>query len=421
MVRKNNWIGKLNQMGRRRFLDTLSSLGVSATTLQYISQDDINDLTSDPKNEVPYVEQFKHTNPKEVRKGNPPKREPIYQTISRDRWIEVESAHNAAKKLREKLERDENIKSNLIQVGVTTVNDGHQKKKAVEVSYVNYERNIEQEEEKELHTPDISKKDLSDKVPGQLTGTARDEENENWTISEIPTVIKESNQKEAAGCERYYYDGSYDRIPGGSVYEVGGGSCTFGTPAYNVDSSERQMVTAGHCLDGHTYEDIYQPDNDGESDGTVYKYRDIGNDPFGVDYGLIRPPDSTDGSDQYRYLLADDNGEYKDNLYIEGSLSWSTIKYQEGKDYEIKQQGGRTGTTTGKIKSAYENDGNWYFRTTADAYSGDSGGPFYHVNDDNSVVIAGIFARYESSDTCPGDESWGTAMEKIEDSYNLVV
>jgi hypothetical protein len=40
-------------MGRRRFVKSLTALGVSATTIASLSQDALADVTSDPTEEVP--------------------------------------------------------------------------------------------------------------------------------------------------------------------------------------------------------------------------------------------------------------------------------------------------------------------------------------------------------------------------------
>ena len=74
---------KLERMGRRRFIENLAGIGVSATTLQYLEQDELSDVTHDPEDEMPYVAALLNSGRED---DGSVQREPVYETISREEW-----------------------------------------------------------------------------------------------------------------------------------------------------------------------------------------------------------------------------------------------------------------------------------------------------------------------------------------------
>lgn len=72
-------MNKLQRMCRRRFLEKLSLMGVSATTLNFITQESLAETTGDPEKEIPYVAYYHVTNDG----SGEPQREPIYVTTVR--------------------------------------------------------------------------------------------------------------------------------------------------------------------------------------------------------------------------------------------------------------------------------------------------------------------------------------------------
>lgn len=403
---------KLDRMGRRRFLNTLAGLGISATTLNYLSQEVLADLAVDWKEEVPYVERLRHSNPEEVRSGSPPKREPIFATIPREKWVQVESAHDAAARV-ERIIKSKGLGNKFIEAGVTTVISGNHAKKAVLVNYVEWKDNTGK-----IETPEITYDELNDILPATIAGSIADE-----VVEDIPVVLRQETRVTEATCKKYWYDSDFDHdIPAGCKFESNSYCvpCTLGTPAYNNGTDERNMVTAAHCIDDNVSK-LYQPSCDLHVDGYVEDYLIENN----ADFGIIHPPTSHEGWELYKYRLADDDGTFKDNRYIEGRLNWSTIKYHEGDtSYVIKRQGIRTGTTSGYITSTNTNNGHPAFWTNCETYDGNSGGPYYKEYESSgtySVYIAGIHAWGAGGDSCPRDKGGGNAMEHIEDVLNITV
>jgi len=129
---------KLHRLGRRRFLTTLGTFGLSATTLKHITPEVINSLNVDLEEKVPYVAAYRHTNHEEVLKGAKPEREPVWETVPRDHWTRVETAHDGRDRI--------HTESNLIAPGVTT-ND----QKVVQVDYTTWIKDDGSEK-----SPDIS-------------------------------------------------------------------------------------------------------------------------------------------------------------------------------------------------------------------------------------------------------------------------
>lgn len=104
---KKNSTRRLNRMGRRRFYETLSKLGVSTAALPFISKDTLGNLTDDPENEVPRVFSLDHTNHQKVAKGEePPDREPVTFTISRDEWARIEGRKSVAHQLKQEFSQE---------------------------------------------------------------------------------------------------------------------------------------------------------------------------------------------------------------------------------------------------------------------------------------------------------------------------
>lgn len=199
-------------MGRRRFMKTLSAIGVSGTTLNYLSQDALAELTDDPKEEVPRLLAFEHTNQEELQQGAKegrsvkPTREPQFYTIPRDKWVTVETAHSAAEKIRgriSKLGDSKEIPSSLenrIAVGVSTVND--EKVVQVYIKYPSWAQASRSSSKRELNR-------LRGLLPNSTSGTVGEGTNRE-TVTNIPVLIDQTVVSELA-----FYEDEYRPIPGG--------------------------------------------------------------------------------------------------------------------------------------------------------------------------------------------------------------
>lgn len=397
---------KLSQMGRRRFLNTLTTLGVSGTAVAYMSQDTLAELTDDPTEEVPRLSTVEHVNHEAVvKEGAPPEREPNYYTISRDEWAVVESAHDAKDKVNRLLSSIPGTDG--VTAGVTTITNNQSSEEAVVVK-----RTITKKRDGQTVSPTISEQKLRDELPASVSGTAGDGATA-VTIEDIPVIVETETLS-----QRAYYDYNYRPVPGGPQIDddnTDGWEGTGGTPAYNNDAGKYDLVTAGHILSGSDGDRIHQPDFALDDSNYIgprrdNKYNDPGTADPAFDAGVI------DLDPDEKYQLADDDGTYRDR-HIVGIVAEDEIRDNKGNtSYELHKQGNKTGINKGSITEVYDVS----YDTNADDGNGDSGGPHYkEVWDDNymfyKVYIAGI--HYAGT----GSSSRATMMDEIETRYSLSV
>lgn len=398
-------------MGRRRFLHSLSSLGLSATTLSYITPDILNRLGLDLNEEVPYIARYRHINSEEIREhGDAPNREAVWDSVPRDKWILVKAAHDGRGRVEQTVRK--HTDSDLIMPKVTTRVTGGHRSKSIPVDYVT---NVDSDGAS--REPDITFEELQDILPETETGEAGGEK-----VEGIPVVPRKRTEHEGSSCKKFYYNSNYaHEIPGGCKADVGCGAFTLGTPAFNDSSGDRNMLSAGHAIAKDTV--TRQPScTQGHVDGARDQYYTGGCN----DYGNYTPPHGHNGWDIYKYRLAEDDGTFKDDHLINGIVTWDQLTMYEGDTSKtLLKQGARTGTTSGYVKSAYKCNGHKRIDTSCDAYSRDSGGPIYEkvydsTGDQYLIYIAAIFTHY-LGDSCPGYEARGNAMEYIEDQLNVTV
>ena len=394
-------------MGRRRFLNTLSGLGMSATALSYVTKGAALETTSDITEEIPYVKLLRHTNPKEVKKGAIPEREPIWDTISRPKWIRVEAAHDGAKKVNDML--NQKFSSSQIVAAVTSRN-GDPYQKEISVKYTTIEH-----ADGTVSSPPASFPEVENILPSTVSGQAGEGQDAE-IIETIPVTITRRRKVKESCPGGVYNEDQGDNIPGGTRIGDSGSAGTTGTAATR-DDGLNVMVSCGHTINvssGH----LHQPgDFKSDEDLNVVLYKN--SDPD--DHGYTKAYDS----EHFYRELASDSGGWK-ATDVKGIVTWDTIKNKEGDtSYEVRKQGNRTGTTKGHIFNTIEySDGAKEFWTSSDSGEGDSGGPHYRriqFNDMDETYIVGIHAWGDGSDSCPTPESGGNPMEYIENEWNLTV
>lgn len=398
---------KLNRMGRRRFLSTLSGLGVSATALSYITKDALAKTTSDVTEEVPYVKLLRHTNHEEVKRGAVPQREPVWDTIPRSKWVRVESAHDGARKIDEMLDR--RFSSGRIAVGVTSRN-GDTYQKEISVKYTTVEH-----ADGTTSSPPVSFSEVENVLPDTVSGQAGEGQNAE-TVQGIPVTISRQRKVEQSCTGNVYNEDQGSEIPGGTRIGDSGSNGTAGVAATRDQDGVNVMVSCGHVLDNSSH--FHQPgDQKSDEDLDVVTYDNSDSN----DNGYAQAYDS----ETFIRELASDSGGTKDAT-VKGVISWETIKYNEGDStYEVKKQGNRTGTTSGHIVETVEKaSGERNLWTSADCGKGDSGGPIFRrvqQSGTDEIYMVAIQAWGRGSDSCPLPESGGNSMEYIEDHLALTV
>lgn len=375
---------KVSQMGRRRFVQFISGLGVSAVSLSHFSKEAVAEVSSDPTNEIPILKKIKVVNPEQYADGLPNKpleTEEILTTVPRDKWTQVETAHQAAKDLQRKIEDRYGH-----PVAATSVRTDRNSGKEIAVK-VGKASSV---------TPAKLEEDLPDQITGQKTISGKLEETEGINIvfeqSDFEPTVDDFNNR-------------YRPVPGGAGarsyptrYSPNYAPFTTCMPVYQ--GSSRYMLTAGHVFDdgrtrrphtyqwrrgvggnyfGYEHDYIYQT-------GTVAPRRDA---------GLIDPDVSLTAQ------MAEDGGGYR--LPIGSILSWDYVRIQEGnRGFVVTKQGQSSGTQTGYIEDVDPT----YYRlfTTAYGEGGDSGGPIYQVEDSPGVanMIGLVTARQLSTSNTLG-------------------
>lgn len=394
----------LRKTGRRNFVKTLAGIGISGSSLRYLTKDRLLKLTDHPDDEVPVLARLEISDDRDptVRgrpDERPPEREPVYRTVPRDEWVRVEAAHRANQRIAAMLDRLPGAAR--VYSVVTTRSDTTGDRKAVEVRYptlttrrhdgvgATIEPNV---------ALDAVRRHIPDAVDGTV-GSGRHEE----TVEDIPVYLEREELEEQA-----YYDEEYDPIPGGcqfkrSMYEYGG--CTLGTLAFDHDTFRYVMATAGHCIDDSMNDTMYQPGGWGTGFGqpheVLYDYQTN-------DAGTI---DLRHTNRAKRYGIAAQGGGT--DFDVEGVIPASELKHREGDaGWLVNQQGRTSGRDTGWIEGVSTARTLGYIElsgvTTSD---GDSGGPYFRVEGDGAY-IAGIHAWSAPS---------GNVMEKIEDYFNIEV
>lgn len=377
-------INKLHRMGRRRFLETLGSLGVSAAALTGMTKETLAELTDDPSREVPRLKGTRHTNHEAVVEGTePPELEPVYYTIPRDEFVRIESRYNAARRIRKRIGNDPQI-----HVGVR-----RQRGDLI----INVTHETVQRHDGTVDKPRTSFSELSETLPEYVDGSVsidgRDYEVENIRVRAVETRSVEDD----------YFDTDYESdVPGGAK----AGGCTLGHPAYDDDRQEYVWTTASHCVNRTSNEAVYQPD-DSESNnyiGVSDKYTETGN-------GDAATVIQNSGEEPY-YDYADYGGGYA-GWSIHGTRSTEYLKDMAANGENVYKQGKTTGRLEGSVLEV-RNDG-MFVLIDCDRAGGDSGGPYVDVNEYGYAYAVGIHNRAGDTDT----ESKGTTMEYTNNTLNL--
>jgi len=377
---RNRFSRKLNRMSRRRFMSSLASLGVSAAAIPGMTQETMADLIDNPREEVPRVAAFVHTNHEEVKRGAAPKRVPIYYKIPREQWVRVESAYDARQRIEAMLES----RSEAIDVWVTT-NSNDEKQIKVEIY-----------DDGSLGT--YSLKAIETSIPASVDGVAGPRTEVEEVVPDIPVTVERTKVKPANSIDdeptaepksvsqndiddlKYWHD--WDEIPAGAAanfeyYLEKEGQGTLCTPV--KDGTRELMLTAGHNLQyynltlngaaGKPPVDDHEFEEEAHSD-----YGLVGTD--NLDAGLL---DTTSLVVDMQYAFADYGTTTGD---ITGTVSKSRLKDIENNGTLSYETFWRQGAKTGRDSYfGIDEVGSNAFRTTLSSSNterGDSGGP-YHI------------------------------------------
>ncbi|WP_276302057.1 hypothetical protein [Halorussus lipolyticus] len=378
-------------------MNTLANLGLSAATINTLSQESIAQVTSDPKKEVPYVKGYEYKHPDGL--NSPPEVETIHSTIPRGRWVRIQAAYDAAERVSKAIEKIG--PSNSINTGVRY--DSTSPEQVEPYVVVSYDT-LKKSNGKVISEPSITFEEVENNTPSYVSGTAGGSENTE-VIEKIPVVFEKKEK-----IQQEYYDTAYRPCPGGCKIDLGGTLC-FSFWDYSV--SRRRFLTAGHVLqndDGSVPGQVHQPEWDKNLGYPLDS--SIRVDGGQMDAGLIEYKYS---DVDYTNKLAEDGGGYTDTVNKVHGWDWIA---NDGYQYEITHQGKSAGRNSGTIKETVAKNGKRNFWTTADQARGDSGGPHYRFDSgDGYYWLVGLHCW-----TNDGTDSGAIALDKImNDEYNLAL
>lgn len=409
---------KLSLMGRRRFIKTLSTLGLSSVTLNYISKESLAEQSDNLDDEVPYVKFLATNNPDaNYADADESGRAPVYETIPYDKWVDIQTTHDAAAKINSLLASI--TASNLVRASVRSIVSGQHRKQVVNVRWTTLKLIVESSTQNPSEQPNQRTKEVSPEVPfdavvEQIPDTVVGYTSNGNESREIEVrITKETKIQQAK-----YFKSKYRPVPAGCKMTKGGNTHegTLGTPAYSRDRDDHGFVTAGHLFTD-TDQRAHQP-HEPFGGGNRIGYSDERVEETYHDSAFIR----RDSEDLYTYDVAKDGGGTEE-WPIDGIVTWDHIKNKQPDNWGLTLQGWSSGRNSGDVYDTYSGDQTHEktFSTRVDSLGGDSGGPHYKKTTDSSgndwVYIAGI-------------HGWGTegvknaeatAMEAVEGKLNVDV
>jgi hypothetical protein len=390
-------------------------MGLSATTLKYITPDTLQKKTGDVRDEIPYVAYLASNNPAAEESERDPEtgRAPVYKKMAYDRWVSIKGVHNAAEKVNKKIHRKFDTDGAIV-AGVKYVVSGQKRKPIVNIKV----QTIEKRDGKRV-SPDISPgshdsirekvdNNLPDKVDGEFADLGTVVEDVEIQVTEMVKPEQTHNGEYLYDCDEY--DVEYRPIQGGCQAGRGfdGADFTLGTLTHDSGDTP-YIVSCSHCVDDNVGVEVEQPDG-GNRIGESDQVQNV----FNFDACTIELDDPSSAE----YGIADEWGGSERG--IDGTLTWSELQTMEDNAESLNKQGEYTCRSSGEVVSLYESYSNGYKDvhidgSTADSHGGDSGGPYYDVA--GAFDYAYIAAIHAWGTTNPS----GTAMVSIEDEFNVYV
>jgi len=371
----NNYINKIRTMSRRRFLQYMASTGVGSAALSELTKEAVARNTDDHSDQVVelFGYQYKDKNPPES--GQDVDREPVFFSIPRDQWVRTECANAAAQRLEKQFEKEG------YSFGVSSLDD----QPCVVAKHINYVGSQNKGTNKSF---DQFESDVPYTVDQSIT-----RHGEEYSVENIPV----RRRKEKCETQGNYFTSEYRPVPGGCEAGTGadgdaGGGWTIGHPARDSDNLDMVLVTASHCIDRTDDKEVYQPSED-EDDliGKSDAYTQAGNG----DVATIKMADDVDN----HYDIATYGGDTADWTVV-GTVSRSALDNMAANNDMAYQQGRRTGRDDGPIVDHFDKnaDSGPKVRIACDTDGGDSGGPYFMLDEDDDAWRIGIHAWSSSTE-----------------------
>lgn len=383
---------------RRNFIKGLLGIGASATAAALFTKDSLAAIDYDAETEVPRIHGYERVNTEEIRnEGASPVYEPIYESIPREKWVEVETAHDARERVAARL-------SDLEQEPRVAVGWQTSRGKPRRAIVVEHETERSRDGPRNRR-PEMSFDEFSDQVkeliPDEVHGTAGRGTDAETTVESIPLKIEQVEGAE----HQWDYDHEYrsEGVPAGCYIHNGDSAGTLGPFMFDSHYGEWIFLTAAHVANG-------------SSNGKMYQNDPVSNGHFAdVNWTKTKKDGSFDAS-VLNHLqfggswdFAADSWDSYQGPTIEGRQSMSGLKDMEFSGTIYKQ-----GIATGRSSGTVHNVGSNSFKTDCDEDNGDSGGPYWVEKSSGGALASGI--HYKGTGF---GFAYGTIMDVIVDEFNL--
>lgn len=457
---------KLTRMSRRRFVETLAGIGLSTEAVRHMTKEKLANLTGDPADEVPRIGGLRQPDDnKSPPFTDPADREPVYYTISKDKFIKVETAFDASKRLQKKVNRldDSGLVHTSVQIGDKEGRDEY----TVNVNKVTKlpsnaplnAKNISPSAAANLNqaqTANVSLDKLRGELPDTVYGKAGydglsvgEREEIEINFSESVEMIDETCQVTDGSNTRFYEDKfrygdtsvAGKRVPTGCKIHIdpeGHHSVLTVGPRIWKNKNSPEPSFLGFLTSAHgTFENedptngvgrtVVQGDPGGwwppwegvdNRIGEVHEvhHEDMQDVPFPTDFALIKPDEEP---------WAGAKLASQGNSTTNGSLSSTRIgkDYLKDKEGPLHKQGYRTGRCTHTIHTIVERDNSvdqiYVYKDNWDG-SGNSGAPYWaDVSGEKRVASVHHATSHHDMPSRPGEVPLGIS-QWIGDYENMV-
>lgn len=370
-------LNKLRRMSKRRFLEHMAALGVSSTALAGLTKEAVAENTDNPDDQVIRLFGYHYKDKKPPEPGQEVEREPAYYSIPRDQWVRTECSNAAAKRLERRFSEEG------YAFGVSSI-DGEA---CIVAKHLTYESDSERGTNESYQR---FESDVPYKVDQKIRRNGREYSAEN-----IPVIRRKESLEEQA-----YFDKKYRAVPGGCAagddYDgTRGNEWSIGHPAYCSDIFDSVLVTASHCIDRTSNNSVYQPsDYSSNKIGESFRYTPSGDG----DVASIQMESGT--SVEYDIAAYKSNSNDYMGWNVVGTVSGSQLDDMAANNEYAYQQGRRTGRCYGVVDDHYHKtrDSGPKVRIVCDTKGGDSGGPYFILDENYNAWRVGIHAWGSSTD-----------------------
>ncbi|MDY6770727.1 MAG: hypothetical protein SV186_02080 [Candidatus Nanohaloarchaea archaeon] len=369
-------------MDRRTFLKSAGALGISASAIDFISEDkaQIGDITYNPQEEVPYVAGWDYVTDD---KGQLIEKDPFYNVIGKETWRKHRQTDQAVQKTRKYLQQHFSPEEGVL-LSITDDNSSPTDEK-IKVMY----------DEEGPVSEEFLKSSLEELQSQVLTGKP-----------DIPLEVAEHKVNEQV-CQ--YEDKLYTEVPGGApITELNSEEVGTAAASYYHPEHGQGWATAAHVVN-----DTGNPIAEYAVSGTAFigESKEYVKTAFNdIDVAYI---EEQSNEVPVPWIANKDYSDNKD-LPVKGKISNQELREQKGNtDWHLHLQGDNTcrdhDYVSEIIEGIYGNLNSIVVGDSTLTQGGDSGGPIFRISDGDAYMAGVIRGDYNGNGTV------GTSAERTEE------